>query len=143
MDQSTHFPSVHFPLPLATSPPQAPPPPLVRPPAHYLNQTVLDNLYTANGSVAFYHPGYSAYRNEHTPSPDDYVAVNDLAAEMFRLPAYDYGGLHYGTALAACRIIACNKTGYLTMESPQGTRVQISWDYVLPAGTRYYYHLGL
>ena len=35
---------------------------------------------------------------------------------LLDLPAYDYrppkGGVHYGTAIAACEILVCNKPGY-------------------------------
>lgn len=104
--------------------------PLVRPPADYLHPNFqdLDHCRT----VAFFHPGYVVDGTRHDP-----------AVELLRLPAYDNSGLHLGTALSAMRIIAYNKSGYLTIDTPKGCRVEESWDYVLPGEKNYYYHLGL
>lgn len=48
-------------------------------------------------------------------------------------------GLHYGTAITACAIIACNKPGYLT-ETRDGPRVEATWDSIL-SRPEYWYHV--
>lgn len=103
---------------------------LVRPPADYLRPDFqeLDHRRT----VAFFHPGYPLDAARHDP-----------ATEILRLPAYDNGGFHHGTALSALSIIAFNNCGYLTVDTPNGTRVREAWDYVLPGNKNYYYHLSL
>lgn len=64
------------------------------------------------------------------------------------LPAYDCcpqvpnGGIHYGTALSACEILACNEKGYLSIYSNRDGvgRINVDWDTIIPSGN-YYYHL--
>jgi hypothetical protein len=61
------------------------------------------------------------------------------------LPAYDCSpnfGIHYGTAIAACQILACNKNGYLsTSRNRDATgRINVDLDSIIPSG-KYYYHL--
>lgn len=102
---------------------------LVRPPAEYLHPSfqLLDHRRT----VAFFHPGYTL----------DW-ACHDPAVEILRLPAYDNGGFHHGTALSAMSIVAFNHDGYFTVDSPNGERVDETRDYILPGEKNYYYHLG-
>jgi hypothetical protein len=49
-------------------------------------------------------------------------------------------GVHYGTAIAACRIVACNQPGALRNDDNH-TTVTLGFGDVLPAG-KYWYHLG-
>jgi hypothetical protein len=64
------------------------------------------------------------------------------------LPAYDYcsqvpnGGIHYGTGLSACEILACNEKGYLSISRNRDGvgRLNVDRDTIIPSG-RYYYHL--
>jgi hypothetical protein len=64
------------------------------------------------------------------------------------LPAHDYCppatfGLHYGTAITACQILACNEEGYLsTSRDPHADgRINVELDSIISAGN-YYYHLS-
>lgn len=82
-------------------------------------------------TIAFFHPGYAA------------DGLHDPLTELLCLPAYDKGGFHHGTALSALSIIANNKPGYLTRDSPGGARVEEDWDDILPSTSNYYYHLSL
>ncbi|KIM40496.1 hypothetical protein M413DRAFT_412424 [Hebeloma cylindrosporum] len=67
---------------------------------------------------------------------------------FLKLPAYDCcppkGGIHYGTALVACEILTCNKSGYLSSSRNRDGdgRVNVDLDSVIPAG-KYYYHLDM
>lgn len=101
---------------------------LIRPPGHFMHpETIpLDDSRT----VGFFHPGYSC-SEDHDP-----------VLEILRLPAYDHGGIHHGTALAAMTIIANNQKGYFTADAPTGTRVNDAWDSVLPGDKNYYFNLG-
>ena len=72
--------------------------------------------------------------------------ANDLY--FLRLPAFDCCppdnfGIHYGTAITACRILACNEDGYLsTSRDRHGHgRINVDLDSIIPRGT-YYYHLS-
>ena len=60
-------------------------------------------------------------------------------------PAYDYcppnGGIHYGTAIAACEILACNYLSASRNRNDNG-RVNVDWDTIIPSGD-YYYHLEM
>ena len=74
------------------------------------------------------------FRHPHYEDNDDDNIFLDL-------PAFDHedGGLHHGTALTACGIIACNTwDGFLT-ETKNGTRVQEGHDDIL-MGSEYYFH---
>lgn len=118
--------------------------PLVRPSAHYLTPSPLPVfLVSPSSSIAFYHPGYSTVSKADIanalPDGSDH---EDSDALIFCLPAVDNGGIHLGTALAACLVIACNRSGFLTRFTPGGERVVLPWDSVLPTGIRYYYQLG-
>jgi hypothetical protein len=82
---------------------------------------------TANNHVViFKHPGY----------PDEYEQNI-----LLRLYAWDSpnGGLHAGTALLACTIIACNAYGYLTIER-DGPKLELQDDNILTA-QKYYFHV--
>ncbi|KAH0537309.1 hypothetical protein FGG08_005899 [Glutinoglossum americanum] len=90
---------------------------------------VQEYLYpiTDNHIIIFKHPGY----------PDEY-GQNVL----LRLYAWDSpnGGLHAGTALLVCAIIACNAwDGYLTIER-DSPKLELQDDDVLPA-QGYYFHV--
>ncbi|KAI0436064.1 hypothetical protein F4803DRAFT_543466 [Xylaria telfairii] len=72
----------------------------------------------------------------------DYDDPHDV---LFTLPRLDYcassslKGVHYGTALAACQIIANNAfNGYLATDRVARTRVQCAYDDVL-TGSRYWF----
>lgn len=125
-----------LPLP-AVAPPSLPP--LVRPAAHHASLSRAPDMDAANPKfIAFYHPAHSCFSAVHSVNSRD-----DIHARMFMLPAFDNGGLHYGTALAACSIVACNKPGYFSTDTPLGPEPsRRTWDAVLTPGTRYYYHLG-
>ncbi|KAI9764070.1 MAG: hypothetical protein M1840_008874 [Geoglossum simile] len=89
---------------------------------------VQEYLYpiTDNHIIIFKHPGY----------PDEY-GQNVL----LRLYAWDSpnGGLHAGTALLVCAIIACNAwDGYLTVER-DSPKLELQDDDVLPAQGYYFY----
>jgi hypothetical protein len=64
------------------------------------------------------------------------------------LPAYDCCppnfGIHYGTAITACQILACNENGYLSTSRNRDAdgRVTLELDCILPSGGKYYYHLN-
>lgn len=129
-------------LPLAVSPPPstAITSPLVRPAIHFSSLVQLPN-FDSSAHVSFYHPAYSTHNPGIPSSSEFYASSQDTPALMFRLPAYDNGGVHHGTALAVCTVIAGNKAGFFTRGNPSGERVSGGWDRVLPANTRYYYHL--
>jgi hypothetical protein len=64
------------------------------------------------------------------------------------LPAHDYCpptfGVHYGTAITACQILACNKKGYLSTSRDRNNadgRIKVDMDSII-SGERYYYHLS-
>ena len=74
-----------------------------------------------------------------------YHPANNL--RFLSLPAYDYCppnfGIHYGTAITACQILACNENGYLSTSrnrNPDG-RINMDLDSIIPSGA-YYYHLN-
>ncbi|KAH8161721.1 hypothetical protein CIB48_g6524 [Xylaria polymorpha] len=83
--------------------------------------------------ISFFHPGYDA--------------PHDL---LFKLPRLDQssrpsthssspGGLHHGTALAACQIVANNAfDGYLATDRAADHRVNCTYDTVL-TGSRYWF----
>ncbi|KAL9616337.1 MAG: hypothetical protein Q9160_008780 [Pyrenula sp. 1 TL-2023] len=87
-----------------------------------------DPAPTANKHIIiFKHPGY----------PDEYDQN-----VLLQLYAWDSpnGGLHAGTALLACTLIACNAwNGYLTRER-DGPRLELHHDDVLSA-QEYYFHV--
>ena len=61
------------------------------------------------------------------------------------LPAFDYCpptfGMHHGTALTACQIIACNEDGYLSHSRERDHDViKDDFESIIPPGN-YYYHL--
>jgi len=87
-----------------------------------------DQFLTANSHVVvFKHPAY----------PDEYEQNILLQLYAWDSPG---GGIHAGTALLACRVIACNAwNGYLTIEK-DGPRVECQDDDVLP-GQEYYFHV--
>lgn len=97
---------------------------------------------TPSSSITFYHPGYSTIdastqsaRINDFPAGDD----EDSDALIFSPPSVDNNGHHHGTALAACVVIACNCSGFLTRSAPGGNRVTLPWDSVLPTWIKYYY----
>jgi hypothetical protein len=80
--------------------------------------------------ITFKHPGYNEFLNQN---------------ELFRMYAWDgddtHGlGLHAGTALLACRLVACNTwDGYLTTTS-DGVALQLEQDDLLTE-TEYFFHV--
>lgn len=76
--------------------------------------------------VSFRHPAYKDERNHNI---------------LFSIPAFDgeHGGLHHGTALLACGIIACNAWyGYLT-ESRAGPPIEMCMEGILSATNYWFY----
>ena len=75
-----------------------------------------------------------------------YHPANNLP--FLSLPAYDYCppnfGIHYGTAVTACQILACNENGYLSTSIIRDAdeRINIDLDSIILPGT-YYYHLNI
>lgn len=70
--------------------------------------------------IKFRHPGYA----------------NQV---LIALPAFDNGGLHYGTALLACAIIAGNRwDGYFKTEV-DGDRLDTAFDTVLTEKSYYFF----
>ena len=74
-----------------------------------------------------------------------YHPTNDCP--FLTLPAFDCcppnSGIHYGTAITACQILACNENGYLSTSRNRNAdgRVTIELDSIIPSG-KYYYHLN-
>jgi HNH endonuclease len=59
----------------------------------------------------------------------------------FRTFDTETGGMHYGTVILACGIIACNRfDGVLTTDQKGAQALELDNEDVMPAGT-YYYHL--
>lgn len=87
-----------------------------------------DQFPTANNHIIiFKHPAY----------PDEYE--QNILLQLYAWDSPN-GGLHAGTALLACTLIACNAwNGYLTIER-DGLRLNLQEDDVLPAG-EYYFHV--
>lgn len=83
---------------------------------------------TANKHIIiFKHPGY----------PDEYE--QNILLQLYAWDSPN-GGLHAGTALLACAIIACNAwDGYLTVER-DGPKLEVQDDDVLSA-QEYYFHV--
>lgn len=114
---------------------------LIRPPHSWWNaqsphpsspaQSNSPPLLTPCTSIDFLHPGY-----------------DDPANILFSLPAIDIApncsctpGVHHGTALTACRIIALNCPGRLSPSRapPSPTDVRPPWDFILTE-RQYYFH---
>ncbi|KAI9651979.1 MAG: hypothetical protein M1829_001992 [Trizodia sp. TS-e1964] len=76
--------------------------------------------------ITFLHPGY----------PDD-----DLDNVLLRLSAFDCegGGLHHGTALSACRIIAGNTATGFFKEHRASKEIDLRFDELLLAKKYYFY----
>lgn len=83
---------------------------------------------TANKHIViFKHPGY----------PDEYE--QNILLQLYAWDSSN-GGLHAGTALLACAVIACNAwNGYLTVER-DGPKLELQDDDVLSA-QEYYFHV--
>ena len=66
---------------------------------------------------------------------------------FLRLPALDWCppafGIHHGTAITACQILACNEDGYLSTSRDRQAhgRINVELDSIIPPGI-YYYHLS-
>jgi hypothetical protein len=76
--------------------------------------------------------------------------ANNLA--FLRLPAVDWCpgppsrfGIHYGTAITACQIVACNEEGFLSTSRDRQALghklVNVDWDSIISPGI-YFYHLS-
>ena len=52
-------------------------------------------------------------------------------------------GIHYGTAITACQILACNEDGYLSTSRDRNShgRINVDLDSIMPYGL-YYYHIS-
>lgn len=137
-------------------------PPVLRPPASVDNTTTVNppcSGCTASPSLPEPHPPHRSYVHFRHPGYDD---TRNL---MFRLEAFDryhihqsadapyqdHWGVHHGTALRACSIIACNLDGFLSptrLTTPRMTETPVGapslessphLDDVL-TGTNYYYY---
>ncbi|KAH0562857.1 hypothetical protein GP486_002530 [Trichoglossum hirsutum] len=98
----------------------------LRPPAPLPAQEYLYPI-ADNHVIKFKHPGYPEKFGQNI---------------LLQLYAWDSpnGGLHAGTALLACAIIACNAwDGYLTVER-DGPKLELQYDDVLPI-QGYYFHV--
>lgn len=90
---------------------------------------VQDARFQKRNKIAFKHP---AYRNQ--------LGGNTL----FNLWAWDAaeGGLHHGTALLACVVVACNATnGYLCKDEAGLEPITQDMDDILPVRLEYYSHV--
>lgn len=97
---------------------------------HWLTDTT-SHVVPALKLISFHHPGYP-----HLLRPLLILPPLDRSQDQSD-PRW---GIHYGTAITACSIIACNRAGYLTEASPDGPRVDASWDSLLTSPT-YYFHV--
>lgn len=100
--------------------------PLLRPPFKWWTPEPLSQAKTSVTvrRIHFLHPGYSPPSNV-----------------LFSLPALDHGGVHYGVALTACRIVSGNRSGSLST-SPDGQGSDLSslqFDDVLRESEYYFY----
>ncbi|KAI0435503.1 hypothetical protein F4803DRAFT_545372 [Xylaria telfairii] len=135
-----HLPSPSTePEPLDTTDPTAPLPhrPVSQPPgdttdaAPFVSRSSPRHAPTIAfpGVIRFCHPGY----------PDTFN-------ELFRLPRYDSSptsgnGVHYGTALVACQIVANNAfNGYLTTDQEGNHRVDLDLNHLLTELV-YWFHI--
>lgn len=83
------------------------------------------------------------------PSHSTWVQFRHPANNLtfLRLPTFDWRppifGIHYGTAITACQILACNEDGYLSTSRHRHARgrINVDLDSVIPPGT-YYYHIS-
>lgn len=105
-------------------------------PYHWKYNHMLHDAPAYPTIIEFFHPAY-------TSSP---------VVPLLRLSAPDRSagdgtedvtlrwGLHYGLAITACSIVACNRPGYLTEGSPDGPRITSSGDGLLTS-SKYYFHV--
>ena len=83
------------------------------------------------------------------PSKPTFVWFYHPANDCFflTLPAFDCCppnfGIHYGTAITTCQILACNEDGYLSTSRNRNAdgRINIDLDSIIPS-EEYYYHLN-
>jgi hypothetical protein len=82
-----------------------------------------------HGSIAFMHPGYIPPEILFTLPKVDSTAMGKF-------------GVHFGTAIIACQIVANNvfDTGYLTLDIEGQQRVSLHFDHVLTE-SQYYLHI--
>jgi hypothetical protein len=81
----------------------------------------------ADHHITFLHPGYDGRSKQSV---------------LLRLQAFDRdrGGLHFGTALAACRIVAGNsKRGFFTRQR-DGPKINLQYDELLREKKYYFYN---
>lgn len=125
-DESLYPHIIRFHVTSSTPTTMNPPPPqshaLVRPSA-FSNFPLLpaDQLPFNSPRTTFHHPGYP-----------------DMDNVLFSLSPIDNGGVHYGTALSACIIFACNVKGYLATSRGDPDRNR-DFDEILTARKYYYY----
>lgn len=88
-----------------------------------------DPLYRTRRKISFKHPGYYTRHGNNT---------------LFSLFAWDSidGGLHFGTALLACALVACNAmNGYLSTDLAGHEKVDLGFDDILPLRHEYFFHV--
>lgn len=106
-----------FPLALSPSPPYSASS-LIPSPVNFRSLAKLPNL-DSSAHVSFYRPAYSTLKPNLPSSTIGSDAYSqDAAALMFRLPAYDNGGVHYWATIYVCIIVTWNESGYIRKDSP-------------------------
>lgn len=108
-----------------------------------------------NQFVEVHHPGYEtnttmlrlcAYDPLPPIEPNSATATSNPTPTSNLLPlrrpvrCLPTAGVHHGTVLAACLVVACNKPGHLR-EACEQSVIELDIDAVLPAG-KYWYYLG-
>lgn len=96
-------------------------------PAHVESEQ--EAVYSQPKRIAFSHPAYRSSRGGRT---------------LFSLWAWDSkdGGLHHGTALLACVLIACNAAnGFLATDQEGCMPVMTGVEEVLPYRPEYFFHV--
>ncbi|KAL5331527.1 hypothetical protein ACEPPN_001061 [Leptodophora sp. 'Broadleaf-Isolate-01'] len=81
----------------------------------------------ADNYITFLHPGYSDRSKQSV---------------LFRLQAFnrDGGGLHFGTALAACRLVAGNSENGFFTHHRDGPKIDLQYDELLRERKYYFYN---
>jgi hypothetical protein len=86
---------------------------------------------------------------EYAGNPDNYVTFlhpgyNDRSKQsvLFRLQAFDRGGggLHFGTALAVCRIVSGNSENGFFTHQRDGPKIELHYDELLRERKYYFYN---
>lgn len=92
--------------------------------------------------ITFRHPGYPDPGNILCRLPTYDGPVSDQGAGTNDDEDPSVWGLHYGTALQACSIIACNAKGFLSatiLDVDAQPDTALDWDFLLPGKVYYFY----